>query len=137
MKATDPPVDAVPVTTRIALSLWVVSLVHPVGAADCWNSILVPEAATSIPSRAVTRPSIPLRIVWVAVMAPVMFGKVALMVDLMRRRWSSACASPSVATGLAAFKLSIRFLIREPLVFLSDYDAVSSSVSGPGQGQWA
>jgi hypothetical protein len=38
-----PPLDAVPLTTRNALSLCVVDFVQPVGAAVCANSIAVPD----------------------------------------------------------------------------------------------
>ena len=44
VNATEPPELAVPLTTRNALSLCVVDLVHPVGADVCTNSITVPEA---------------------------------------------------------------------------------------------
>lgn len=37
-----PPLEAVPETTRNALSLWVVCFVQYVGAAVCWKSINVP-----------------------------------------------------------------------------------------------
>ena len=40
---TEPPELTAPLTTRRALSFWVVSFVHPVGAAVCWNSMRVPE----------------------------------------------------------------------------------------------
>ena len=59
-KALEPPDDAVPVTTRSVLSLWVVCLVQPVGAVDCWKSIFVPLAWTPF-SIAETRPSRPFR----------------------------------------------------------------------------
>jgi len=36
---------------------------------------------------------------WVAVTGPVIFGKVALMVDLINRRWSSAVEMASEAAG--------------------------------------
>jgi hypothetical protein len=49
VNATDPPLDAVPVTNRQALLsiAAVVSLVQPVGAAVCWKAILVPDGKTS------------------------------------------------------------------------------------------
>ena len=45
--------------------------------------------------------------VCVAVTAPDTLGNVAFTVDLIRRKWSSACESASVAAGLEAFKLSM------------------------------
>jgi hypothetical protein len=46
LNAVEPPELAVPETTRIALSLWVVLLVHPVGAAVCTNNITVPDGTS-------------------------------------------------------------------------------------------
>ena len=54
---------------------------------------------------AAVSPSTVLSSVCVAVIAPVIFGNVALMVDLMRRRWSSACARPSVDTGIGGVQV--------------------------------
>ncbi|MDC0134493.1 hypothetical protein OAI36_00400 [Alphaproteobacteria bacterium] len=42
--------------------------------------------------------------VCVAVTAPVRLGNVALMVVLIRRKWSSACARASVDVGLVVTK---------------------------------
>lgn len=46
VNAAEPPEPAVPDTTRRALSLCVVDLVNPVGAALCTNNIAVPEGIT-------------------------------------------------------------------------------------------
>ena len=43
VNATEPPVPAVPLTTRSALSLYATDFVQPVGAEVCTNSITVPE----------------------------------------------------------------------------------------------
>ena len=49
VKATEPPVLAVPVTSRRAVLLpVVVFFVHPVGAAVCANSITVPEVNSDV-----------------------------------------------------------------------------------------
>ncbi len=56
VNATEPPELAAPLTTRSALLSCVVSLVHPVGALVCWNSIFVPlgiNAATAAVTKAV------------------------------------------------------------------------------------
>jgi hypothetical protein len=42
VNATEPPLEAVPLTTRNALLSWVVTFVQPVGAAVCANSMTVP-----------------------------------------------------------------------------------------------
>ena len=47
--------------------------------------------------------------VWVAVTAPVMLGHVALMVVLIKRKWSSACARASVDVGL---------VVTNPLIYV-------------------
>ena len=48
-----------------------------------------------------------------------MLGKAALMVDLMRRIWSSAAANPSTDAGLLAFRsLIIVHVSKAILVFL-------------------
>jgi hypothetical protein len=47
------------------------------------------------------------KVVWVAVTAPVILGKVALMVLLIKRMWSSAAERASVLAGLDALRSSI------------------------------
>jgi hypothetical protein len=48
LKATEPPLLAVPLTIRSALSLCVVLLVQLVGEAVCTNSITVPEGMSAV-----------------------------------------------------------------------------------------
>lgn len=43
LKAVVPPELALPDTNRKALSLCVVSFVHPTGAAVCWNTDILPD----------------------------------------------------------------------------------------------
>jgi hypothetical protein len=59
VKATVPPLEAVPLTTRKALLSWVVDFVQPVGAEVCANSMAVPagKALGAAPEEAdVNRP---------------------------------------------------------------------------------
>ena len=52
----------------------------------------------------------------VAVIAPVTFGNVDLMVAFSNRKWSSACAKPSVEAGFEAFN---------ELIYVPDSSAIS------------
>ena len=56
------------------------------------SSLLISAGDAVTPVRALSS-------VCVDVIAPVTFGNVALMVDFRSRKWSSACARPSVEAG--------------------------------------
>src|SRR5262245_39613629 len=60
--ADEPPDDAVPVTTRSALSLCVFDFVHPVGAFVCTNNMAVPAGNDEPPPPAPVSPLSPVRV---------------------------------------------------------------------------
>lgn len=70
---------------------------HPVGiAASAPDQMTMPPAGKVV-----------FRTAWVLVTGPVILGKVALMVLLIRRMWSSAAERASVAAGLVATRSSM------------------------------
>jgi hypothetical protein len=56
VKLTEPPVDAVPLTTLSAALSWSVNFVNPVGAAVCPKIITVPEGIVVPPAAQVWSP---------------------------------------------------------------------------------
>ena len=75
-----PVVVAVPVTTRNALLSYpaLVSLVHPVGAAVCWNNITVPDGNVAIFVRFAPLPE---KLVAVTIPAFTIFLLLSIIVD--------------------------------------------------------
>jgi hypothetical protein len=93
----------------VSICVWML-LVTP----SVWFSmsvVAVMPSSTLRSSVELVRPTRAFRSVCDAVTAPVMFGKVFVRVLLIRRKWSSACARPSVDAGL----VGTRELMNDPV----------------------